>query len=105
MRESTFTSLLLKHLRAALPDCYIVKHSNVYTSGVPDFSVSRGSLTHWFEVKINPNRPTKIQTHYLAKLGEGGHLIVYFAHNNLVMDASYQLTLYQLVDVIVELMK
>jgi hypothetical protein len=64
---------LRKH--PALSDAVIIKHSNYLMGGVPDFSVSIGKHTEWFEVKIHPNVPTKLQAYYLERLGDGGHFI------------------------------
>jgi len=48
----------------------------MWTRGIPDFSVSLGRTTLWFEVKVWMNKPTKIQAYFLKRLGAGGFLIV-----------------------------
>ena len=71
VRESQFQSRLLKALRLhpALQDAVIFKHSDRFNTGVPDFSVTtREGRTTWWELKVAPNRLTKIQQYYLAKL-------------------------------------
>jgi len=71
MTESAFTSRLLKALRshAALRDAVIFKHADRFSAGVPDFSVTVGCRTTWWEVKVKPHVCTKLQSWYLAKLG------------------------------------
>lgn len=77
MLEGAFTSKLLKKLRdhSALKDAVIFKHSDYFTRGVPDFSISINSLTTWWEVKMEPNEPTKIQAYYLNKLRPVSYVI------------------------------
>jgi hypothetical protein len=54
--ESQFTGRLLIALRQALPGGEVIKHSDRYSTGIPDFSVSYGGRTEWFEVKLANNR-------------------------------------------------
>lgn len=70
MTESAFTSKLLKALRAhpALRDAVIWKLNDRTTKGIPDVCIVLRGVTTWFELKVWPNRPTKIQWHYLEKL-------------------------------------
>jgi len=77
MTESFFTRKLLKALRShpALLDAVIWKHNDASTGGIPDFSVSWGRVTLWFEVKLGRNIPTKLQRWALGKLRDGGILI------------------------------
>src|SRR5258708_38880993 len=77
MKEAAFTAKLLKALRshAALHDAVIWKHSDFYTKGVPDFSVTLNSYTTWWECKIKPNKTTKLQSWFLAKLGACAFII------------------------------
>jgi len=65
--------LLTKH--QALRDAIIIKHANHYSGGLPDFSITLGRCTHWFELKMYPNTPSKLQALMLEQLGDGGHLI------------------------------
>jgi len=71
MKESAFTSKLLHALRAhsALREAVIWKLNDRFTRGIPDFVVvtSEGRAT-WWEVKIHPNYPTKIQAYFLNRL-------------------------------------
>lgn len=77
MLEGAFTSKLLKKLREhpVLKKAVIFKHSDYFTKGVPDFSITYGSLTTWWEVKISPNTPTSIQQWYLDHLRPVSYLI------------------------------
>jgi hypothetical protein len=77
MTESRFQSKLLRALRAhpALKNAVIFKHSDRFNRGVPDFSISIGVRTIWAEVKRYPNPPTRIQQHFINKLGVGCLLI------------------------------
>ena len=77
MLEGKFTQKLLKALRSApeLHEAVIWKHSDWITAGVPDFSVTINGLTTWFEVKVAPNVPTKLQAYYLEKLQPRAYLV------------------------------
>lgn len=71
MTEATFQAKLLRALRqhAALKDAVIWKlNADVTTKGMPDVMVSILGRTTFFELKCDPNEPTKIQTYYLRKL-------------------------------------
>jgi hypothetical protein len=72
--ESQFTAKLLRALRShtALREAWIVKHNDRTTSGIPDFSISVGRITLWFEVKIWGNELTKLQQWTIKQLGKGG---------------------------------
>lgn len=54
MNESQFTSGLLKRLRNA--GAVAVKHSEMFSTGVPDFSLTYGGKTTWWEVKMERGR-------------------------------------------------
>ncbi len=84
MTESAFTRKLIAALRKteALRDAWIVKHNDATTGGVPDFSVTVGRHTEWFEVKLHPNRPTKLQAWTLEKIGAGGHVVTLGKYGN-----------------------
>lgn len=81
MTESQFTSKLLRALKQhpALKEAVIWKLNDRTTSGIPDVLVSQYGWTTFFELKVWPNRTTKIQQYYLAKLAprswviEAGH--------------------------------
>lgn len=75
--ESDFTRNLLKEIRQH-PDmraAVVYKHNDFYTAGIPDFSISMGLKTTWWEVKVEPNAPTKLQQIYLEKLSPGSYII------------------------------
>lgn len=71
MTESQFQAKLLKALRshATLKDAVIWKTNDRTTGGIPDIIISEreGRTTFW-EVKLYPNHPTKLQAYYLNKL-------------------------------------
>ena len=77
MQESKFTQKLLKALRShpRLHSAVIFKHNDRSTRGIPDFSISIGVRTLWFEVKVGKNNPTKIQAYFLKKLSTGAVLL------------------------------
>jgi hypothetical protein len=61
--ESQFTQKLLKRMRQKFPSGWVVKHNDMRTAGVPDWSVSHDIVTCWFESKwvadaSNPPRGT-----------------------------------------------
>ena len=70
MTESQFQSKLLKALRVhpALKDAVIFKHSDRFNGGVPDVSITRNNRVLWLELKVSPNRCSKLQLYYGARL-------------------------------------
>lgn len=56
MLEGAFTSKLLRDLRRKMPQALVVKLSDRYTSGLPDFFVSLNGHTTFFEVKLASNK-------------------------------------------------
>lgn len=77
MTESAFTSKLLKALRShvMLRDAVIWKLNDRTTSGIPDVLISLRGVTTFFELKVWPNSPTKIQTYFLQKLMPRAYLV------------------------------
>ncbi len=77
MLEGEFTRRLVRALRAhpALAEAVVWRHIDRFTAGEPDISVSIGKHTEHFELKVHPNKPTKLQSYYLKRLGAGGHLV------------------------------
>jgi len=49
--ESYYTRQVIKALRERLPHAVTFKHADMFTMGVPDFSVTRNGTTSWFEAK------------------------------------------------------
>lgn len=78
MTESQFTHKLLRALKQhpRLQDAWIQKHSDRVNAGIPDFSITRGRTTIWAEVKMWPNKPTKLQAWTLRCIGEGGSALI-----------------------------
>jgi hypothetical protein len=91
MTESQFQTKLLRALKQhpALKDAVIFKHSDRFNRGVPDFSVTINGRTTWWEIKMLPNRPTKIQSYYLNKLAPVSYVI--FVRGNSWEVAGYSL--------------
>jgi hypothetical protein len=83
LTESQWTSQFLKKLRAALPEAVALKHNDIATGGIPDFSVTHFeggpyARTTWVEVKIigAPSVMFKpLQVEMLKRLG--GWYLVY----------------------------
>lgn len=78
MTESQFQAKLLGRLRAhsALRKrAVIYKYADRYSAGIPDFSISLGYRTLWFECKMYGNVPTKLQDYYLQRLGDAAAVI------------------------------
>ena len=50
MTESQYTSELVAYLKNA--GCVVFKHSDHFTTGIPDLSVTTRGHTTWFEVKV-----------------------------------------------------
>lgn len=117
--ESRFTQRLIKALRARLSSAVILKHSDSYTSGIPDFSITNfDSGPHakvvWIEVKLLGPPSTMfraLQVEMLRRLG-GYYLIwdvnakkAYFfsATDISASQAEEPLTFKQLVEEIAEI--
>lgn len=78
MTESQFTSKLLRALKQhpALAEWrdMIWKISDRFGAGRPDIQIFTGH-TNYFELKVWPEKPTKIQSFFLSKLGKRGYWI------------------------------
>lgn len=64
MIEGTWTAKLLKKLRERMPDAVIIKNCNPYTSGIPDFTITKPRPsgkreTSWYEVKLTTNKSNR----------------------------------------------
>lgn len=118
--ESQFTSKLLRALRARMPNAVVLKHSDSFSGGIPDFSITNfdsyiaENKTVWIEVKLlgPPSVIFKpLQVEMLRRLG-GYYLIwdarakrVYFfsAACTSTTQSKKELTFKQLVEVIAEM--
>jgi hypothetical protein len=74
--EGAFNRKLKKALTAALPNCVVLKHNDISTGGIPDFSVSNGVRTLWIEVKMKGNFCTPLQMNTLMRFREAALEIV-----------------------------
>lgn len=106
MTESQFTQKLLRALKQhpALREAWIQKHNDRTSAGIPDFSVTRNRVTVWYEVKMWPNRPTKLQAWTLRRLKDGGALIIVKGRDCVITPITQigYLTFEQLVEEIVQ---
>lgn len=76
MLEGEFNRKLKKALVAALPSCVVLKHNDMTTGGIPDFSISNGLRTIWIECKIRGNVCTPLQMNTLMRLREAAYEII-----------------------------
>jgi len=78
--ESKFTREIMKSLREhqLLKDAVIFKHNDFYTAGIPDLTITINGLTTWFELKVAPGQPTKLQQFFLDKLYPRAFVITLF---------------------------
>lgn len=89
MTEARFQSRLLKSLRQhpVLKDGIVVKLSDRFTSGLPDVMVSTVTLeygryvTTFFELKVWPNKMTKIQRYYFNRMK--AHLVTLYKNGDI----------------------
>lgn len=83
MSESQWTARLLNKLRKhpSLAQAVVWKHMNMYSRGIPDFSVTIGARTHWYEVKLQTNKLTEIQQYYVDRIGPQGAFVIVVAHD------------------------
>lgn len=66
--ESKIKGELCRYLRENLPECVIIRHEDMFTAGIPDFSISYKRRTFWFEVKYaNPKLKSKEIQNLLAR--------------------------------------
>ena len=75
--ESKFTREIMKKLRAHpwLDNAVIFKLNDFYTSGVPDLVIAINGISTWFELKVEPGVPTKLQQFYLDKLQPRAYVV------------------------------
>lgn len=115
--ESQFTSKLLKALRARMPNAVVLKHSDSFSGGIPDFSITSfdpyisEKRTAWIEVKLlgPPSVMFKpLQVEMLRRLG-GAYIIwdvsvkrgYFFSAKDVgATRAEYPLTFRQLIEAI-----
>lgn len=89
MTEARFQAKLLTALRQhpALREAVIWKLSDRFTRGIPDVFVSMDGVTRFFELKVWPNRPTKIQRYWLERLGtERAYVVTLLRNGSVVFD-------------------
>lgn len=84
--EKAFLAKLLPDLRKLLEPkgAVIFKHNDFYTSGVPDFTITIDGRTTWWEAKLAPNEPTKLQRYFLDRLAPNAFVITYSNQSKLV---------------------
>lgn len=77
MTEAKLSSEVLRRVRHLLPEGVCFKHSDNYTAGMPDFSISIHGATAWFESKLSSNRRwyEPIQLELLKRLH--GYYLIY----------------------------
>ncbi len=85
MTETQYTGKLLRNIKEVRPGVCILKHSDRFTTGVPDFSITYQGQTLWFEAKLATNwPPTLLQRNCisaLARQGAGAYYLVYYGGN------------------------
>lgn len=89
MTESQFQAKLLRALREhpALRDWQdtIWKVSDRFGGGRPDLQIFNGKNTNYFELKVWPKVPTKIQSFFLRKFGNRGYWIQFHSEGRHVL--------------------
>lgn len=50
--ETEYSGELVKALKSVMPNSVIFKHTDMYTSGIPDISATWLRCTSWIEVKV-----------------------------------------------------
>lgn len=78
MLEGEFNRKLKKALEGRLPrkDYVVLKHNDISTGGIPDFSISNGLRTLWVEVKMKGNFCTPLQMNTLMRFREAAFEII-----------------------------
>lgn len=66
--ESAITAELLRDLRKALPEAIIFKFADRWTGGIPDFAITVGERTTWWEAKRHGEKLTPIQKATMSRL-------------------------------------
>jgi hypothetical protein len=88
MNEQAVTRKLIENLATELPGSVVLKHTDQFTSGVPDLTVTWGWLTTWIEVKVVRKGQEGIigrgaQTltmQRLAKVGSAWYVVYHIEH-------------------------
>lgn len=103
--ESKFTREIMKKLRAhpALKDGVVFKHNDFYTAGIPDLSITINSQTTWFELKVEPGVPTKLQQFYLDKLRPRSYVVTLNKYKMITFEPNLDVVLTN-IDQAIELM-
>jgi hypothetical protein len=91
MLERDFQRRLLSALRAheALREAQIWKVGDRFNAGRPDIQIFRSSVTYYFELKVMPNKPTKLQEYYLWHLRPVAWLVTALDAKNYQISDSY----------------
>lgn len=94
MTESAFTRKLLKALRSnvTLRSGIVWKLNDNFTKGIPDVLIYWNGFTTYFELKVWPNTPSKIQAYYLKKLAPRAHVVTLLKSNEIVFDYHFSCT-------------
>lgn len=90
MKESVYQAKILLALRThpILKDAVIWKFTDRFNGGIPDFCVIWQGHTTWWEVKVAPRKLTKLQEHYIKKIGIAAHVITRVRSDNYIGGAG-----------------
>ena len=73
MRETALKSKVLKMLHAEYPEIWTYKSCDRFTAGIPDIiGCLPGGRMFAVELKIKPNKATRLQDHVLGRIKRAG---------------------------------
>ena len=70
--ETKFKVKVQKHLKNKYPGAWLWKTADMWTSGIPDQLMLYEGYNFWFELKVLPNKATKIQLAIIDRINKAG---------------------------------
>jgi len=69
MRESAFSKKVITQLKG-IPKTYVIRTQAGSIAGIPDLIICCNGLFFAWELKVPPNKPTKLQSYTIEKIRE-----------------------------------
>lgn len=71
--ETKFKNKVLRMIKKNYPKAIVLKLNDATHSGYPDLLVLYKSKAYFFELKVHPNKPSKIQDYFIAAIQSTGN--------------------------------
>lgn len=72
LSETNFKNKVIQFIRKQYPNAWMYKAADRFTSGIPDLFLCKEGRFYAIELKVNRNKPTKIQQYVLNKIKSAG---------------------------------